>query len=234
MKNKILSAFSILLDDNKCFISRRPNPKGTERFCVYSHDIKPKMILSTSEMSKLDKVLKQEQSGRWVISKSQIRRLHGKSQFKILYKEHFKNLKMNTDNLLTKEGRISALKKIEVAFLQSLREVIQIAENTTCSLSNNHISIGISNGEIHDNGKEGVQFASEVALIRYDNIGFKIDYCTSGFFTANDTPMYWRTVHAANILQNWAKVCELAEKYTKLHDEMTKEIFRVNAPEKKV
>ena len=70
--------------------------------------------------------------------------------------------------------------------------------------------------------------------MRYDNIGFKIDYCTSGFFTANDTPMYWRTVHAANILQNWAKVCELAEKYTKLHDEMTKEIFRVNAPEKKV
>ena len=228
-KTKVFDAFSTLLNDNRCFISRRPNPKGTERFCVYSHDVKPKIIISRAEMNALDKVLKQEKSGKWAISKRQIRRLHGKNKFKIIYKEHLKNVKMNTDNLLTEEGRISALKKIKDGFLQSLRKVIHVAENATCSLSNNHISIGISKS----NGN-GVEFASEVALMKYSD-GFKLLHSsTSGFFTANDTPLYWRTVHAANILQNWSKVCELAEKHTKMYDELTKEIFRVNSTEKNI
>lgn len=86
---RINQAFELLLADNKRFITSRNSPTGTERYCIYSPNMIPLMVISKAEMKKIYPVLIKREK-KWYISRKSIRSLHGNSFFKKTYKKTIK------------------------------------------------------------------------------------------------------------------------------------------------
>ena len=137
-------------------------------------------------------------------------------------------------DLTTLEGRLKAIEEIEISLLESFKKnKITLSENAVCRIQNNNVEIGIK--EPDEKKVRKMQCASEITIYaRITNQSFgnkdnEINFGSSGVFTPNDESPYWRTIHAANILQNWGKACEIVNVHCKFYDELEKEIFALKA-----
>ncbi len=76
--------------------------------------------------------------------------------------------------------------------------------------------------------------AIELYAKRYDNeLGFgrkenEINFGSSGSFNPSERESYWRTIHAASVLKNWAIVSEIVNIHCKMYSDLSKKIFEVN------
>jgi hypothetical protein len=134
-------------------------------------------------------------------------------------------------DLKTKEGRASAIEKIESDFLKELKNnKIELFEGARCRVYDDSIRLFI----VVDVETEKQYFASEITLYssRFDGLEIKreneINFGTSGSFTPNDLGSYWRTIHATSILKNWFVVSEIVNKFCKKYSDLSEEIFSLN------
>ncbi|MCA6391548.1 MAG: hypothetical protein IM607_09205 [Cytophagales bacterium] len=141
------------------------------------------------------------------------------------------------NNLKTKEDRQEAIKQIERSFLNELRNIgVELSDDAVCRINQNSIEIGISAiGKYAEKGYQ-MAFASAIELYakRYDNeLGFgrkenEINFGSSGSFNPSERESYWRTIHAASVLKNWAIVSEIVNIHCKMYSDLSKKIFEVN------
>jgi len=130
------------------------------------------------------------------------------------------------NNLKTKEDRQEAIKQIERSFLNELRNIgVELSDDAVCRINQNSIEIGISAiGKYAEKGYQ-MAFASAIELYakRYDNeLGFgrkenEINFGSSGSFNPSERESYWRTIHAASVLKNWAIVSEIVNIHCKMY-----------------
>ena len=113
------------------------------------------------------------------------------------------------------------LKVIEKDFIINLRSKgLQLSDNAVCSISSNNIKIGVNYEK-----RKGytMDFASDINLYpAKTRLGFngecEINFGSSGSFTPENKTSYWRTIHAAEILNNWKSVCTLINLYCMQYD----------------
>jgi len=142
-------------------------------------------------------------------------------------------------NLKTQAGRLSAIKAIEDSFLKILRERgFDISTNAVCKVCRNSIDLGIAaKGEDARKGWK-IAFASEITIYaaepedsifgRKDN---EINFGSSGSFNPSAKEPYWRTLHAATILQNWAFASIVVNTHCKMYADLEKQIYEQNKKE---
>jgi hypothetical protein len=124
---------------------------------------------------------------------------------------------------LTRKELIIEVKKIEDSFLSELRiNLFELAPNAVCRISEGNIELGIS-------GKDNkMAFASSIELYgvdRFFNRGNAMNFGSSGNFTPEVKESYWRTIHAASLLKNWDKACEIINNHCKMYSDLQKECF---------
>lgn len=137
-------------------------------------------------------------------------------------------------DLTTEKGRQNALLSLMADFISDIHEKFNgFHENLSVRINDRVIEIGV-----HDPGKsKGVhmahQWGSKVELYP-DSIDFggepapaKINFGSSGSFTPS-TPEYWRTIHAAIILQNWDKFTALVNRYCQKWSDLHNRIIQAN------
>lgn len=138
-------------------------------------------------------------------------------------------------DLKTQEGRTAEIKAIENSFLISLRgNSFDVCPDAVCKISRNSIELGIAaTGSYMDKGFK-MAFASDIQLYsaepdsifgRKEN---EINFGSSGSFSPEREESYWRTVHAASILKNWAMASEIINTHCKMYADLEKEIFELN------
>lgn len=140
---------------------------------------------------------------------------------------------MKTFDLTTEQGRKDAIKDLNESFISDLRKEIELCPQPYARVGANSIElapletdekspyfgVGIFGSEITLMSKKGYLFSDTENYINYGN---------TGKFNPSDKGSYWRTVHAANILQNWDAVISIVEKYCGKYAELEKEIFNQN------
>lgn len=139
-------------------------------------------------------------------------------------------------DLKTQEGRTAEIKAIENSFLITLRgNSFDVCPNAVCRVNRNSIELGIAaTGSYMDKGFK-MAFASDIQLYAADPddiFGRKaneINFGSSGSFSPSVSESYWRTIHAASILKNWAKACEIVNTHCKMYADLEKEIFALKA-----
>jgi len=122
---------------------------------------------------------------------------------------------MKNLDLSTPEKRLKAIQDLELEFITKLNNHCKLSEDVICRISENQIEIGINPTEDH----HLFEFASEISL--YSNFDWylknpvenKINFGSAGAFTPNNKGSYWRTMHAAEVLQVWDTVSELVNQY---------------------
>jgi hypothetical protein len=141
------------------------------------------------------------------------------------------------NNLKTKEDRQEAIKQIEKRFLTAMKSNgIELSDEAVCRIHQNSIEVGIS--AIGKYAEKGYQMAFASAIELYakscdDELGFgrkenEINLGSSGSFNPSERESYWRTIHAASILKNWAIVSGIVNTHCKMYSDLSKKIFEVN------
>jgi len=124
-------------------------------------------------------------------------------------------------DLSTKEGRQRQFDDIEASLISSLlTNGIFLCPNAVCRVARDSVQIGIekTGGE-----KAEMLFASVVTI--YTSNGNEINFGSSGAFSPDNSGAYWRTIHAANILNNWAKSCEIINTHCQRYEALEEEVF---------
>lgn len=109
------------------------------------------------------------------------------------------------------------VKSIEIRLSKYLKETeIGFSENVVCKINSFSVTIGIKTGERY------MDWGSDLDLC-FDRSGvMTINFGTRGSFTPSDIASYWRTIHAALILENWEQVSRVV----KIHFLKAKELER--------
>ena len=133
-------------------------------------------------------------------------------------------------HLQTKEGRAAAMQAIEDNFIEELRKAgVELAENAVAMMDYYHATIGLK-----CNLRRGwkVQFLSDIDFYgknpMYAKSKNEINYGSTGAFTPSDHACYYRTIHAASILKNWDKACEILEKHLQMRRDLIEQIKKDN------
>lgn len=132
-------------------------------------------------------------------------------------------------NLKTEDGRRAALDALKSEFLQSLRGILTLSLSPDAG-----VDLHRNSARIFVEDKKGrTLFGSEVELYaENDCFGKKeeasINYPTSGSFSPEDKASYWRTIHAASILQNWVPVFDVLNQYCNRRRDLEKQIRTIN------
>lgn len=139
-------------------------------------------------------------------------------------------------DLTTQEGRTSEINAIENSFLITLRgNSFEVCPNAVCRVNRNSIELGIAETGAHMDKGYKVAFASEISLYaaepdsifgRKEN---EINFGSSGTFDTSVPESYWRTIHAASFLKNWAMACEIVNTHCKMYADLEKEIFALKS-----
>src|SRR5690606_21072246 len=131
----------------------------------------------------------------------------------------------------TKEGRIAEIEKLENSFLAALRaNGFDVAPDAVCQINKNSIELGIAaTGTYMDRGFK-MAFASDISLYAAepDSICRKeneLNIGSSGCFTPHVKESYWRTIHAASLLKNWALASDIVNTYCKRYADLKRECF---------
>ncbi len=103
-------------------------------------------------------------------------------------------------------------------FKKELQNIITLADNAVCIINVTSIKIALQDAI----DAQKIVFASDVEL----NVkSQKLNFPNSGSFNPDNKGNFWRTIHAANILQNWEAVLELSKKYCEKHTHLLESAF---------
>lgn len=121
------------------------------------------------------------------------------------------------------------IKTIEKSFIGELiNNGLEISDDAVCNINTNSIELGIkATGKYAEKGYK-MAFSSQIDLYSKEHsiIGKKhneINFGTSGSFTPSNRESFWRTIHAASVLKNWEKVCEIVDKYCEMYKVLIKD-----------
>ena len=139
------------------------------------------------------------------------------------------------DNLKTKEGRQSALENINKSFIKSLRDKgLEICDTAVCMVGDRSIELGIEpDAESKAKGCKIIRgsiveiYAKDTNSIS-DREKTKINFATSGCFEPSEIIPYWRTIHAASILKNWAVVSDIVQSHCQMYRDLLNKVSTVN------
>lgn len=138
-------------------------------------------------------------------------------------------------DLSNRETRLKAFRKLEGQLIDTLISAgMRLNKNTWVTLSGSQIEIYLVNKDKESKYYRKPVFASDVNIyLNKDFNGeesFKISFGTSGSFSPEDKAPFWRTIHAANLLNNWGNVCKISkeyfDKYTELETSIVKKYFK--------
>lgn len=80
--------FKLLLDGN--YIMEKKNRSDVYRYCVYQGDRIPIKLVKVKDVIKIIKLLRKNKE-LYLLDKRKVRKLHGKTNYKKLYKQHLKS-----------------------------------------------------------------------------------------------------------------------------------------------
>lgn len=136
-------------------------------------------------------------------------------------------------DLTTIEGRKAAVAEIEESLINNLRSCrLKMAKNAVCRIGDYNAEISIEASEERKIKGYKTEFASGVDFYIKDKDGRRkaneINFGSSDWFSPKDKAEYWRTIHAASILENWAISCSIIEKHCKMYRDLIEEIHIIN------
>ena len=138
-------------------------------------------------------------------------------------------------DLTTKTGREKAFRQLEALLIDTLISAgVRMNKNTWITLSGSQMDIYLINKDKESKYYRKPVFASDINIHLNKHFSgkesFKISFGTSGSFSPEDEAPFWRTIHAANILNNWDNVCKISkeyfDKYTELETLIVKKYFK--------
>jgi hypothetical protein len=105
--------------------------------------------------------------------------------------------------------------QLQEDFITALRDIIAtISANAACQINFNSIEIGIADeNNCIDNNSAITIYAKQYTFngeLQRDN---ELNIGSASNVTPNSEAKYWRFVHAAEILKNWDKVCNIVNQY---------------------
>ena len=124
------------------------------------------------------------------------------------------------------QKELTSQEQAKIFYTQLVEDCKKAFLNAGIELYRPVITIGSSSLEISvapENPKSEFEtlFASDITF--YSSPFYErepeINFGSSGSFTPENKASYWRTIHAANILKNWEKACEIFKMYCKKHKE---------------
>ena len=127
-----------------------------------------------------------------------------------------------------KKHRQAALDNLEMAFMTEMENTISgFHRRCIAKIHRNRIDIAIQD----EKGNE--LFASDVSLYPETTSTFfpqekGINFGSSGAFDPKHEAPYWRTIHAAIILQNWDIAMGIVETYCMKMEELMEEFKQAN------
>lgn len=103
---------------------------------------------------------------------------------------------------------------IQEEFLNEFKSLgMMLSKDMVVMIHGNNVTVGL---QIEPNriafGSDIVIYSRETGFLKREN---KINFGSSGSFNPDDQVPYWRTIHAAEFIKNWDKVCEVVNKYCK-------------------
>ena len=140
------------------------------------------------------------------------------------------------ETLITEQGRKEALTNLTEDCKKSfISSGIELYEKAIIKIDRNGVEISI----MHDDPKSSYYgasaFASEINIYAKESskTGLwdrenEMNFGSSGSFNPKNKESYWRTIHAANCLKNWDKVCEIVNKFCSAYNDLSKNIFELN------
>jgi hypothetical protein len=136
-------------------------------------------------------------------------------------------------NLKTEEGRIKAIEKIQISYIEDLiKNNFDFHKFTICEMYDDRFIFGIKYFNKEDENKtiRGLSSIIQVYLktnneINLGNKDILMNFSISCSFNPLSKENYWKVIHAATILKNWEKFIEITNKYHKKHLELLDKIF---------
>lgn len=143
-------------------------------------------------------------------------------------------------DLTTQEGREKAIKDINYechrTFVTSFRD---IGRDAIFNVSYNQIEIGLKETNPESDYFGMAAFGSEVTIYdKQDNVlcerAAEMNYGSMGVFNPKSSPAsYWRTIHAAALLRDWAFTEKMVNVYCREYKELLSAIDKANPKPKK-
>lgn len=126
------------------------------------------------------------------------------------------------------KSRIAEIEKLENGFLETLRyEGFDVSPDAVCTIRSGAIELGVLATGFYASKGFKIAFGSEVSLYpaEFNILGATentMNFATSGSFSPSNKESYWRTVHAASILKNWERACDIINTFCKMYHDLGK------------
>lgn len=133
-----------------------------------------------------------------------------------------------------KENRIKALDKLNSDCLKTFKDSgIELSKDAIVDVNENSIEISFREPDKTSSYYGRAAFGSEIRIFPRNESFRRVKECeisvgSSGSFTPEHKSAYWRTVHAAEVLENWETACLIVNTYCKKYDDLSKEIHEQN------
>jgi hypothetical protein len=123
------------------------------------------------------------------------------------------------------EARRAILTEMKNSLIKELTAIgVELSEKAVCDICANYVEIGIKTESKSEKRAFTMDFGSAVQFYAkkeddeiWSSRNNEINFGSSGVFTPENTASYWRTIHAASILKNWDKACEIVNKYCDMY-----------------
>ena len=113
INKEIKNCFDTMLLNEHYFLRSRIGFGGTLKYGLYDERINIKAVITDTSFREIKKVLQKKKDDKYFISRSLIRKLHGKSYFKHAYKE-FMKAKKYAEIYTTEAGSVEDLVRMMI------------------------------------------------------------------------------------------------------------------------
>lgn len=116
----------------------------------------------------------------------------------------------------TSEQRNARIQELNKAFITECRKCgLELSDNAICTISANYVRVFV----LAENGS--LIFNSEVSFY-VENNAVSMSVASSSDFTPEHQGSFWKTIHAANFLQQWQVTIEIVQSFTERYSQLIK------------
>ena len=130
------------------------------------------------------------------------------------------------------KNRIKALDNLNAECLKAFRN-FELSKDAIIEVQGSQVVISFREQDKESSYYGHAAFASEIRInAKYKEYG-SCDTCelsvgSCGSFKPKNKGVYWRAIHAAEILKNWKAACDIVNSFCKKYRELSEEINQLN------
>lgn len=141
---------------------------------------------------------------------------------------------MKQYDLKTAEGRQQASTALVADCLKAFEKAgIRLCDHATVRIDTSYLEIGIIELNSNSSYFGKTAFASDISFYafngsRYGGRENSINFGSAGAFDPSDKASYWRTLHAAELIRNWDKACEICNEFCAKYEDLQQQFIEAN------